>query len=209
MSEMRAMPSLITSFKVRDLSDELWAAVRADLENKGLTGLPESLTSLEAQRLLESALLKLDERLSPKDARDLTESGIATAQRTATNIHRERMRQARFTFNAALSLAVTGILVALTGVALLLLRNTVSTGAITAAVGTVVEVVSAIIFTLNRDANNRLDAIQRDLSTIHSSQVALRVIGQITDQTKKDDAISELARNLRQNSERANNEQNA
>jgi hypothetical protein len=105
--------------------------------------------------------------------------------------------QARITFNAAITLAVVGVLIIFSGVALLLLRDSITAGALSAVVGAATEVISAVLFRLNHETNNRLDEIGRDLSAIEAARIAMSLIEQIADPAKRDDAIMELAKDLR------------
>ena len=92
---------------------------------------------------------------------------------------------------------VIGVLIIFVGVGLLLFRDTVNAGALTAAIGGVTEVISALLFKLNHETNNRLDEIGKDLSSIEAAQIAMTLIDKIEDPSKRDDAIREAARNLR------------
>jgi hypothetical protein len=121
---------------------------------------------------------------------------IDAGQAEATRIRNERMRQARMTFNAALALAVLGVLLIFGGVALLLFRDAVSAAALTASVGAVTEVFSAVLFKFNSDTNNRLDAIMRDLSYLNGARVALAATRMIEDSATRDEAVRDVLRNL-------------
>ena len=80
---------------------------------------------------------------------------------------------------------------------LLLLRDAVTAGALTAAIGAVTEIISAVLLKLNHGANNRLDEIGKDLSSIEAAQIAMALIEKIEDPSKRDDAIREAAKDLR------------
>jgi hypothetical protein len=121
---------------------------------------------------------------------------IDAGQAEATRIRNERMRQARMTFNAALALAVLGVLLIFGGVALLLFRDAVSAAALTASVGAVTEVFSAVLFKFNSDTNNRLDAIGRDLSYLNAARVGLAATRMIEDSATRDEAVRDVLRNL-------------
>jgi hypothetical protein len=121
---------------------------------------------------------------------------IDAGQAEATRIRNERMRQARMTFNAALALAVLGVLLIFGGVALLLFRDAVSAAALTASVGAVTEVFSAVLFKFYSDTNNRLDAILRDLSYLNGARVALAATRMIEDSATRDEAVRDVLRNL-------------
>jgi hypothetical protein len=121
---------------------------------------------------------------------------IDAGQAEATRIRNERMRQARMTFNAALALSVLGVLLIFGGVALLLFRDAISAAALTAGVGAVTEVFSAVLFKFNSDTNNRLDTIGRDLSYLNAAQVALDATSKIGDPATRDAAVGDVLRNL-------------
>ena len=108
-------------------------------------------------------------------------------------IQKEQVRQARITFNAALGVGITGTLILLAGVASFLYHGSEAsdTGrAITVAAGIVMDFLSFFMIKFHRETNSRLDKIRRDES-------AIRLIAQIQDPVKRDDAISELAKALR------------
>jgi hypothetical protein len=109
------------------------------------------------------------------------------------NIQREQVRQARITFNAALAIGVTGTLVLLAGVTSFLFRSSHATDAgraITVAAGIIMDVLSFFMIKFHRETNSRLDEIRRDES-------AIRLVAQIQDPRKRDEAICELAKVLR------------
>lgn len=49
----------------------------------------------------------------------------------------------------------------------------------------------------HHDTNNRLDEIGRNLTAIEADRIAMTLIDQISDPQKRDDAIQELAKDLR------------
>lgn len=69
-------------------------------------------------------------------------------------------------------------------------------GGITAVIGAISEIISALVFKFNHDTNNRLDEIQKDLSTIEKARVALTLSEHITDSIKRDEAITEVIKEL-------------
>ena len=108
-------------------------------------------------------------------------------------IQREQVRQARITFNAALAVGVTGTLILLAGVASFLYHGSEASDTgrgITVAAGIVMDFLSFFTIKFHRETNNRLDEIRRDES-------AIRLIGQMQDPVKRDEAIAELAKALR------------
>jgi len=108
-------------------------------------------------------------------------------------IQREQVRQARITFNAALAVGVTGTLILLAGVASFLYHGSEASDmcrGITVAAGIVMDFLSFFTIKFHRETNNRLDEIRRDES-------AIRLIGQMQDPVKRDEAIAGLAKALR------------
>jgi hypothetical protein len=136
-------------------------------------------------------------RLPRRKAHNITKDLLGAAHDTTKHLRDERMRQARLTFNAAIILVVVGVLIIFVGVALILIRQTTTSGTLTAGLGAIVEVVSAILFRLHNETNNRLDELGKSLGVIESAQIAMALIDRIEDPSKRDDAIREAARELR------------
>lgn len=195
--EITLISALASSLAASGVAEKIYDVIKSRLKEKGLEKAAVAVSSPDTQNELESILLEEEKQLGSIETRDLTLDVIQTAHDAANNIRNERMRQAKFTFNAALSLAVLGVLIIFAGVALLLFRELIAAASITAGVGAITEVVSAILFRLNHETNNRLDEIGRDLSAIEAARIAMTLIDKITDQSKKDDAIRELAKDLR------------
>lgn len=180
-----------------DVVDKVVDFVRHRLKEKGVHQLIEPSSIQEAPRIVEIALTDAEPQLGVLGIKELTLEAIQAAHDAATNMRNERMRQARITFNAALSLAVLGVLIIFAGVALLLIRDAITAGALSTGVGAITEVFSAILFRLNHETNNRLDEIGRDLSAVEVARIAMSLIDQIGDPHKRDDAIIELTKDLR------------
>jgi Cyanobacterial TRADD-N associated 2-Transmembrane domain len=131
-----------------------------------------------------------------KEAEMATDAAIEALDetyQTTNNIAAERMRQAKLAFNTALSLMIVGVIIIFAGVALLWLKDSFESGLITVAVGAISEILSVIVFGFNKETNNRLDELRKDLSAIDTARVGLSIAKQIEDQEKRDDAISELS----------------
>lgn len=108
----------------------------------------------------------------------------------------ERVRQARLAFNTALSLMIIGVLIVFSGIALLWIKDSFEAGLTTVAVGAVSEIISLLVFKFNKEANNRLDDLRKDLSAMETARVGLSIAKQIENQDKRDHAISELSLRL-------------
>lgn len=182
-------------------------AVQALLKRAAQELLSKGIPAQEIQTLQEAQLSDhignqeelltrarhISRELSPKDEYVITATALSEAHEVTNNLRGERLRQARAAFNAALLLMVVGILIIFGGVALVVFREAVTGGAVTTAVGAVVEVVSALLFKFSNDAQNRLDDMGRHLNAIEAAQVAVNLIAKIEDPGKRDDAVREAA----------------
>ncbi len=189
--------ALLASSATTAVVESIWKVLRQQLQDKGVQDVPTRLESPDEIKRVEAVLEDKPDRFTRAEAHDLTVQSIAEAEQTANGIRAERMRQARLTFNAALSLAVTGTLVIFGGVLLLIVRESGAAGALTTAVGAITEVLAAILFRLNHHTNNRLDEVGKDLAAIEAARIAMQLIDKIEDPKKRDDAIRETARDLR------------
>lgn len=118
-----------------------------------------------------------------------------TYQSTA-GILTERMRQAKTAFNVAITLMIVGVFIIFLGVSLLYLKEGFESGLITISVGAISEILSVVVFGFNKETNNRLDVLRKDMSVIETARVGLSIAKQIESQEKRDDAISELSLSL-------------
>ena len=136
---------------------------------------------------------------SEQEASIATDAAIEALDETyqsTSGILSERMRQAKLAFNAALSLMVVGVLIIFIGIVLLWLKEGFVSGSITIAVGSISEIISLLVFKLNKETNNRLDELRKDLSVIETARVGLSIAKQIENQEKRDHAISQLSLRL-------------
>ena len=133
---------------------------------------------------------------SPEDKFEEIDDFFALSDQLARpigQIQKEQVRQARITFDVALGIGVTGTVILLVGVASFLFHGFPASDmgrGITVAAGIVMNLLSFFMIKFHRETNNRLDEIRRDES-------AIRLIAQIQDPVKKDEAIYELAKALR------------
>jgi len=132
---------------------------------------------------------------SPEDEFEEIDEFFALADQLARpvgQIQKEQVRQARITFDASLAVGVAGTLIVLVGVASFLYHGFQAGAmgrAIAVAAGIVMNFLSFFMIKFHRETNNRLDEIRRDES-------AIRLIAQIQDPVKRDEAICELAKAL-------------
>ncbi|MEZ9439501.1 TRADD-N-associated membrane domain-containing protein [Vibrio atlanticus] len=181
-------------------------------------------SALGSTTIAESLVQLIKEKFDKKSTEEIAVSEIASADGTKGKLAREqeveitaaaalealdetyqstsgivaeRMRQAKLAFNAALSLMIIGVLIIFVGIGLLWAKEGFESGLITVAVGAVSEVVSLLVFKFNKETNNRLDDLRKDLSVIEVARVGLSIAKQIEDRDKRDHAISELSLRLK------------
>jgi hypothetical protein len=189
--------SLVNSGVTETIGD----AIKEQLKEKGVpteeaAKAKEIVETTSPESIMSGDVTVADVGPAEDRGYDVGFKALDAGQAEATRIRNERMRQAKMTFNAALALAVLGVLLIFGGVALLLFRDAVSAAALTASVGAVTEVFSAVLFKFNSDTNNRLDAIGRDLSYLNAARVGLAATRMIEDSATRDEAVRDVLRNL-------------
>lgn len=157
--------------------------------------LPTKLESKEDIRTVERVLTEESKTLPIKESSEIAQRVVDATYYDWKHFHAERLRQARVTFNVALALVALGALIIFTGV-VFIFAGYVSAGAVTTGVGAISEIVSVLLFRLNSESNDRLDSITRDLTILDKTRIAMRYIDQITDETKRNEAIADLAKDL-------------
>jgi len=151
---------------------------------------------IEGNSVAESASQYLTREKEAEIAADAALEVLNSTYQSISEIRNERMRQAKLAFNVAVSLMIVGVLVIFLGVLLLWFKEEISSGLITIASGAVSEVLSVIVFSFNKETNNRLDEIRKELSVIETARVGLSIAKQIENLEKRDHAISELSRRI-------------
>ncbi|GIB53381.1 TPA: hypothetical protein RQJ47_001737 [Vibrio vulnificus] len=174
----------------------------------GSSGLAESLVKLFKEKLdkktiddsgsdeITAAEPKRLYLAGDQESKIVNEAAIEALDETymfTAGIAAERMRQAKAAFNIALTLMIVGVLIIFAGVSLLYFKEGIEQGLITVVVGAVSEILSVIVFGFNRETNNRLDDLRKDMSVIETARVGLSFAKQIENQEKRDNAISELS----------------
>lgn len=197
MASLEIVSALITTSATSTVAKYLWDAILQGLKGKGVQGISQEISTVKNFNEAEAVLSEQDKQIAPDVAHTLTLGALSSAHQAANGLREERMRQAKMTFNAALALAVIGVLIIFTGVGLLLFRNAVTAGGLTACIGAVTEIISALLFRFNHETNNRLDEVGKDLSAIEKARIAMILIYKIEDPRKRDDAIREAAKDLR------------
>lgn len=145
---------------------------------------------------LSIALQKIEESVGIEEASDRAEEFISGVRRTTAAQRDERRLQAKLTFFAALAFSIVGAIVIIVGVVLMFAGDTIVGGAITTASGVISGVISGILFKLNTDTNDRLDAVMTDTQKLEKAQFALEMAGKIENPKERDAAIREAMKKL-------------
>ncbi|MEU4323319.1 hypothetical protein AB0F85_32030 [Nocardia fluminea] len=143
--------------------------------------------------LLVSANLPL---LPKTDQENISIQIIKSAEDVANNIRSERIRQAKFSFNAALTLAAIGVLLVFIGCGFFL-AGIVTAGVLASSASAVTEIVSALLFALNKQANDRLDRVNADLARISEFVLTRELIETISDAKSRDQALNRAIQGIK------------
>jgi hypothetical protein len=154
-----------------------------------------------SSRYTYEKLEKKFDSIKPKDVevkRDFDDEVyfiISTTYETLSDFRKERERQARNTFNAALGLIIAGILIVFVGVYLLFRKN-ITEGSVTSSVGAISNILGGTIIKFYRDTNNRMDSLNNDLFVLNTAKVQYAMILKISDSNKRDLELSELIKSI-------------
>jgi ABC-type multidrug transport system fused ATPase/permease subunit len=175
---------------VREVADALREGVQRGPAARG--GGETALSEAE----ISAALVKREESDPIGDQKALTRHSIRHAQELAEKIRAERLHQARMSFLVALSMSIAGIVVILAGL-VPVLGGVVTAGVIIVVSGTVCEAVGLLAFRLNRQASDRLDAVNQDITLLTNTMLAAELVGGISDARLRDRALADAVRALR------------
>lgn len=161
------------------------------------TGVPEHLVAVSAADSVAAAsgdAAASGEPSAHKEppTHDVAREALGKAQSIADSIRKERLSQAHKTFYVAIGILIVGIAIIFIGAGIAFANGNLGGGGITAAVGAIVNAISALAFKFNRDANQRLDQAQKDLFRIEQARTALSFSSYITDPEKRDEVIAHL-----------------
>jgi hypothetical protein len=120
---------------------------------------------------------------------------ISDTYETLSVFRNERERQAKNSFNAALSLIIAGIIIFFVGVYLLFRKN-ITEGSLTSSFGAISNILGGTIIKFYRDTNNRMDKLNDDLSVLYSAKVQYAMILKISDLNKRDNELSILIKSI-------------
>ncbi len=107
----------------------------------------------------------------------------------------ERLRQVKATFIVALTSLIVGMLLVFIGT-IFIFAVSVPVGSVTAIASIISSIVSALAFKFNKEANDRVDTIARELIVLAKADMAMQYIYEISDAKRRDKAIEDLARNM-------------
>lgn len=116
---------------------------------------------------------------------------INNSYETLSEFRKERERQARNSYNVALSLIIAGIAIVFFGV-FLLFKKSIAEGTITSSVGAISNILGSTIIKFYRDTNNRMDKLNSDLFVLNTTKVRYAMILKISDKNKRDGELSNL-----------------
>ena len=187
---------LADTIKDRDVATALWKGLSRQLADKGVTGIPEEITT--PQQMKEAIRIVTEKTTDIPDVDDhsVTVNALTTARDSTIRYREERQRQASVAFNMALVMSIVGVLIIFAGVILLFAQQKVTSGAITAGIGGVSEIVSLLLFKLSNDAKGRYDKVARDLDRIILADEAAEIARQIENPAERDETLRKLAESL-------------
>ena len=124
----------------------------------------------------------------------LTET-IRLTREELFNERREKRQQARITFFVALITLILAILFIFFGV-VLIYTGKLQAGIVTSVSSIFSGIVSGLAFAFNKQANDRLDEMAKELIVIERTHTAMEYIFYIKDVKLRDKALSDLAKDL-------------
>jgi len=120
---------------------------------------------------------------------------ISNTYETLCHFRKERERQAKNSFNVALSLVIVGVLVVFGGVLLLFKKNIVE-GVLSSTVGSISSIIGSTIIKLYKETNDRMDKLNANLSTLNYAKVQYALILKIKDEKKRDIELGLLVKSI-------------
>jgi hypothetical protein len=133
----------------------------------------------------------LSQAVLDEQAKDAARELIVVAREYLDRQRQERLSQAHITFAAAFIALITGTV--LVFIALICIYTaSLPVGAATVVASLISDIISALAFRFNKEANERLDSVTRELSILDRTELATRYIGYISHTEAKDRAITDL-----------------
>lgn len=103
----------------------------------------------------------------------------------------ERLRQAKISYNIALALIASGILIIFFGV-YLLFKKSITQGALTSGVGSISSVIGNTVLKFYKETNDRMDNLDKDLFTLNTAKVQYSLILKISNVSERNREFSKL-----------------
>jgi len=116
---------------------------------------------------------------------------IANTYESLSDFRKERERQAKNSYNAALGLIISGILIVFSGV-YLLFRKSITEGALASSIGAISNIIGGTILKFYKDTNDRMDRLNSDLFILNSAKVQYALILKISDVKTRDNELGKL-----------------
>ena len=160
---------------------------------------PNEVTQSELENL-QKVLHSVEVREGVETSARSSSDAITIAIKSASALRDERKKQASWSFVAALSLCIIGVVVIFTGVILLIFQQNYASGGIATAAGIVSEVLAAGMFKLYNNTNDRLDKVIADVHTLEKAQIGIETAANIENANLRDKTLSKLAQNLHSHS---------
>lgn len=149
-------------------------------------------------------LEKLKEQNTPTRQREDLEDNVANAasydaisqyREDLQQIRKERLRQAKLAFTTYRVLLVVGVSFFVVGI-MLFIAGSNNPGYVSSTAGVLLKTVSLVLYNFYRQSNDRLDLINKDLAVLEKSELALRLVNNISNRGRRDQMIQEMVRNI-------------
>lgn len=179
-----------------EMAKQLTRATSADgVRATNETRTPAPLDDSIGEADLVSQLVSLQSTLAMGEQRAIARQTLQNTEDFAVAIKAERLRQAKRSFNLAMTLASLGvILVFFTAAATV--WGSASSAVISSVSAGISEIVAVLLFRLNKQTNDRLDELQEDTASISKLRITMSVIEGIADQRTRERATLQALRTL-------------
>jgi hypothetical protein len=184
---------LITTLAGTLVSKEVVEALAKAIASWSKGTKKKDITPQNVERVLVESLGELEAK--PDHVSDAAAKQAIEALEISTfSIKDERMRQARFSYNASWALIVAGTLMIFVGVGFGWFYQSVVPAAISAGGGVLSNILATIILRRNKEDNDRLDRINEDLMQIEKAKFAAEIM---SDPKARDSAIAAILKTSR------------
>jgi len=129
--------------------------------------------------------IQINEKKITNEFSDEVYAVIANTYETLSDFRIERERQAKNSYNAAIGLIISGIIIVFSGV-YLLFRKSITEGALASSIGAISNIIGGTILKFYKDTNDRMDKLNSDLFILNSTKVQYALILKINDVPTRD-----------------------